>query len=91
MGILIILLGIGIFIPIFFLDIEDKIITVKKRLMSIFFMLTMFALFMLAYSNMVKKELCDKPNPYHKEYVYKQLPSGQYVKTDSVYVKTKKK
>jgi len=91
MGISIILFGIGIFIPVFLLDTEDKVITMKKRLMSIFFMQIMFALFVLTYSNMVKKELCDKPNPYHKEYVYKQLPSGQYVKTDSVYVKTKKK
>ena len=35
--------------------------------------------------------LLDNPNPYHKEYTYKQLPDSSFVKVDSVYVKTKKK
>ena len=38
-----------------------------------------------------QKELLDNPNPYHKEYTYKQLPSGEYVKTDSSYVRIKNK
>lgn len=48
-------------------------------------------IFMYSTKALEDKRLCDRPNPYRKEYIYKQLPSGQYVKTDSIYVRTKGK
>ena len=67
---------------------KSKLLTI---LSSIFVMFIGICFILIAEQRVGYKDALDGKNPYHKEYVYKQLPSGQYVKTDSIYVRTKKK
>ena len=46
-----------------------------------------FGLMLYGASDIAFKAAIDGENPYHKEYVYRDMPDGTKVLTDSVYVR----
>jgi predicted tellurium resistance membrane protein TerC len=84
-GVMIAVLALGLAV-IWVGDIEDDI-PVGKFIAVLLILLIGIGMACSGAQNRAYKNALDGNNPYHKEYVYRDLPDGTKELTDSIYVK----